>query len=114
MKSLKLKANGSEYVLPRFRSWEDGRAAEILREFLTGAGLPSVKFHTLRACFATQLLRDSVAPAVVMKVCGWKDLKTMARYVRIAGIETKGATEGLKLLSEPEVMGRVVELLNKK
>lgn len=112
LKALRLSSKGSEFVLPRFRSWEDGEAASILREFLVGMGLPSVRFHTLRACFATQLLRDSVSPAVIMKICGWKDLKTMARYVRIAGIEVKGATEGLKLLSESDTMGRVVELFN--
>lgn len=110
LKELKLKSADKKFVLPRFQSWADGRQAEILRDFCVGAGLPSIKFHTLRSCFATQLIRDGVAPAVVMKVCGWKDLKTMQRYIRLAGIEIKGATEGLKLLSERETMGRVVEL----
>ena len=77
-------------------------------------GLPSIRFHTLRACFATQLIRDSVAPAVVMKICGWKDLKTMQRYIRLAGIEVKGATLGLKLLPERVVMGRVVSLFSQE
>ncbi len=62
------------------------------------------------ACFATQLLRDNIAPVVVMKICGWKDLKTMQRYVRLAGIEIEGATEKLKILPPKDVMGRVVEL----
>ncbi len=110
LKELKLKRGNDKFVLPRFQSWTDGGQAEILREFCVGSGLPSIRFHTLRACFATQLIRDSVAPAVVMKICGWKDLKTMQRYIRLAGIEVKGATQGLKLLPEREVMGRVVSL----
>lgn len=110
LKELKLKSRGDKFVLPRFQSWADGRQAELLREFCIGAGLPAVKFHTLRACFATQLIKDGIAPAVVMKICGWKDLKTMQRYIRLAGIEVKGATDGLKLLPETEVMGRVFEL----
>ena len=99
-----------EFVLPRFQSWKDGRQSNILRAFLIGIGLPSVRFHTLRSCFATQLIKDGVAPAIIMKICGWKDLKTMQRYIRLAGIEVKGATEGLKIMPEREMMGRVVEL----
>ncbi len=102
-----------EFVLPRFQCWKDGRQAGILREFLTGIGVTSVKFHTLRSCFATQLLRVNVAPAIVMKICGWKDLKTTQRYVRLAGIEVKGATEGLRFLDAPEAMAQVVELFKK-
>lgn len=103
-----------KFVLHHFKSWTDGEAAGILREFCVGSGLPSVRFHTLRACFATQLVRDGIAPAVVMKICGWKDLKTMQRYIRLAGIEVKGATQGLKLLPEREVMGRVVNLFRQQ
>lgn len=110
MKELKLQRANEKGVLPRFQAWIDGAQAEILRKFCVGSGLTSVKFHTLRACFATQLIKDAIAPAVVMKICGWKDLKTMQRYIRLAGIEVKGATEGLKLLPETEVMGRVVQL----
>lgn len=110
LKELKLKTGKTGFVLPRFQCWTDGRQAEILRDFCRGSGLPSVKFHTLRACFATQLIKDGVAPAVVMKICGWRDLKTMQRYIRLAGIEVKGATDGLKLLPEREVTGRVFEL----
>lgn len=112
LKELKLRTGNTKFVLPRFSSWEDGRQAELLREFCIGCGLPSIRFHTLRACFATQLIKDGIAPAVVMKICGWRDLKTMQRYIRLAGIEVKGATDGLKLLPEEEVMGRVLTMFN--
>jgi integrase len=114
LKEQKLKTGKSGFVLPKFQSWTDGRQAHLLRTFCTGAGIPPVKFHTLRACFATQLIKDGVAPAVVMKVGGWKDLKTMQRYIRLAGIEVKGATDGLMLLPEDEVMVHVVNLFERE
>jgi len=107
LREIKVVSN-SEFVLPRFKAWKDGRQAKALKTFCKGAGIKEVKFHTLRSCFATQLIRDGVAPTVLMKICGWKDLKTMQRYIRLAGIETKGATEGLKLLNEEQAMGRIV------
>lgn len=114
LRELKLARGNEKSVLPRFQAWTDGRQADILREFCVGTGIPSVRFHTLRACFATQLIKDGVAPAVVMKIAGWKDLKTMQRYIRLAGIEVKGATDGLKLLPEADVMAKVVNLFQKE
>lgn len=110
LKEQKIARGSEKSVLHRFNVWSKGQQAEILREFCIGSGITSVRFHTLRACFATQLIKDGVAPAVVMKIAGWKDLKTMQRYIRLAGIEVKGATNGLKLLPEAAVMGRVVNL----
>ena len=113
LKELKLKSAGSKHVLPRIEKWRRGEAARVLRHFCVGLGITPVKFHALRACFATQLLRDKVAPVVVMKICGWTEVKTMQRYIRLAGIETDGATDSLKLLTPKEAMGRVVELYKK-
>jgi hypothetical protein len=46
-----------------------------------------------------------------MKICGWKDMKTMQRYIRLAGIDEGGATERLKFIpTEEAVMERVVSL----
>lgn len=110
LKELKLQAGGRPEVLPRFWEWRKGQQANVLRLFCFGVGIPSIKFHTLRACFATQLLRNSVAPAQVQKICGWKNLETMQRYIRLAGIEVKGATESLRIMPEAEVMAKVVNL----
>ncbi|MEN9722593.1 MAG: hypothetical protein RJB38_579 [Pseudomonadota bacterium] len=110
---LRATAKGRPHVLPRMVDWDRGEQARVLREFCTGIGIPSVKFHALRACFATLLLREKVAPVVVMKVCGWKDLKTMQRYIRLAGIEIEGATDGLKLIQPREAVAEVVELLRR-
>lgn len=89
----------SEYVFPRFWQWDRGLQARILRNFCYINGLPSIRFHTLRACFATQMLRIGVEPAKVMKVCGWKELKTMQHYVRLAGIEIQGVTEAIQVFT---------------
>lgn len=95
---LKNESEGRCEVLPRMYGWEKGNQAKELRTFLDGIGLRSVKFHTLRACFATLLLQQSVAPATVMKICGWRDLDTMARYIRLAAIDEAGATDSLQVL----------------
>ena len=101
---LKVQSGNRPEVLPRLPRWANGDQARRLREFCSGVGLPSVKFHTLRACFATQLIRNGVPPIQIQKICGWKDLETMQRYIRLAGIETKGATESLRILSDMNVL----------
>jgi integrase len=91
------KDSDSIYVLPRIDKWDKGEQARELRMFLAGLGLPQIRFHDLRATWATILLGKGVVPAKLMVLAGWKDLKTMVRYIRKAGIDTKGATDDLKL-----------------
>ncbi len=114
IKELKAETRGRRELLPRLPGWEKGLQAKILRNFCEGMGLTSIKFHTLRACFATQLIRQGVPPIQIQKICGWRDLETMQRYVRLAGIEIAGATESLKILPEPELMAKVVNLFTAK
>ena len=45
-----------------------------------------------------------------MKICGWKNLKTMEFYVRLAGVNESGATECLEILPANVVMENVVSL----
>lgn len=82
-------------VLPRIGMWKRGEAAKVLREYCKAIGVTSVNFHALRACFATHLLNAGVSSPVVKKICGWTDEKVMTRYIRLAGIDVRGATEGL-------------------
>ncbi len=103
LRELRTITGRTPHILPRFTDWSRGEQARILRKFCEGVGLPSIKFHALRSCFATQMLRQSVAPVTVMKICGWRDLKTMQRYVRLAGIEIEGATDQLKFLPSDAV-----------
>lgn len=86
-----------EFLLPRIKTWELGLQARVLKDFCREISMLEIKFHTLRAYFATLLISDGVEAIKVMKVCGWRDLKTMMRYVRLAGIEEKGVTEKLHL-----------------
>ena len=95
---LKLKTGEDEFVLPRFWQWERGMQAGILRSFCKEIGIPSIKFHTLRACFATHLLADGVSIHKVMATGGWRETKTMDIYSRLAGVDVKGATDSLKVL----------------
>lgn len=94
----------SEFVLPRFSIWRNGEQAKTLKAFCKSIGLPQIRFHTLRACFATQLLGGGVEPVKVMKICGWKDLKTLAIYLRLAGVDEKGVTEGLNFLPSSNIL----------
>jgi integrase len=111
---LKVQDKGpDDYVLPHFSDWKSGYQASILRGFCEANGLPSVRFHTLRACFATQLIATGVPATVVMKIAGWKDMKTMQRYVRLAGIDEAGATEGLSFIpTDPAVMEQLAVIVN--
>ncbi len=109
---IRVQTDGRPHVLPRPRMWQMGLQAQELRKFCLGVGLPSVRFHALRACFATQLIRNGVPPIQIQKICGWKDLKTMQRYIRLAGIEVTGATEALKLLPDSEIAAKVVNLFD--
>jgi len=52
---------------------------------------------------------------VTTSTSGWRDLKTMEFYIRVAGVDEKGATDCLSILpSEAEVMENVVNLFNFK
>lgn len=95
---IELKANTTlENVLPRCREWRQGNQAKILKVFCLSLNITPIRFHDLRACFATQMLQSNVSPATVMKICGWRDLDTMGRYIRLAGIDEKGATDSIQI-----------------
>ncbi len=95
LKILKEENPESAFVLPRLDRWERGEQARDLRMFLSGLGLPTIRFHDLRATWATILMTKGTAPIKVMVMGGWKDIKTMGRYIRKAGVEIKGITDVL-------------------
>jgi len=97
LKELRLRTGVSEFVLPRRSDWEKGEQARELRKFLVGMALPPIRFHDLRATWATLLLTKGVEPIRVMKMGGWCDMKTMMIYVRKAGVDIRGSTDSLTL-----------------
>lgn len=110
LKELRATAQGRPHVLPRISKWTKGEAAKVTRTFLESIGLPSIRFHALRACFATHLLGLGIPAVIVQAMCGWSDDDVTRRYIRDSGHELKGTTDGLKLLTPDEVMGTVVNL----
>lgn len=110
LKQLKLQSSGSPYVFPRVRGWDKGEQARELRMFLQGIGLPPIRFHDLRATWATLLLSKGVEPIKVMKAGGWKDMKTMMIYVRKAGVDIRGMSDCLDLHNPVQESGTVIRL----
>lgn len=106
-KELKLKSSDSHFVLPRIVQWDEGRQADSLRMFLAGLGLPGIRFHDLRATWATLMLSKGIQPAKVMVMGGWNDIKTMMIYMRKAGIDIRGITDVLDLHNPSRETARI-------
>jgi len=45
-----------------------------------------------------------------MAMGGWKDLEVMQRYIRRAGLDTRGATDTLPKIKPEQAMATVVNL----
>jgi integrase len=83
----------------------------VLRDFCEGIGITSVKFHDLRATFITRMLSQGVPLAVVMAIVGHSSIKTTQAYLRLAGLELKGATDKLDIeLPADTATGKVINV----
>ncbi|MEK2643890.1 tyrosine-type recombinase/integrase [Bdellovibrio sp. BCCA] len=110
LRQLRLQSDGSDFVLPRLNKWDKGDQARELRFLLASLGLPQIRFHDLRASWATLLLSKGVAPSKVMAMGGWKDMDTMMIYMRKAGIDIKNSTSVLDNMETHGVTtGKVVK-----
>ncbi len=110
LKVLKLQTGASGFVLPRIGRWDKGEQARELRNFLVAIGLPPVRFHDLRATWATLMLSRGVEPVKVMAMGGWHNMDTMMRYVREAGIDVKDSAAVLKIHDSQASVGKVLQL----
>jgi len=97
LRDLKIRSFDSPFVLPRIDKWDKGEQARELRMFLMGLGLPRIRFHDLRATWATIMLSMGIAPIKVMSLGGWRDLKTLQFYIRKAGVDLSGISDKLSL-----------------
>ena len=62
------------------------------------------------ASWATMLLSKGTEPAKVMKLGGWKDLKTMMIYLRKAGIDTRGTLSDFNIHDVKAKYGELLQL----
>lgn len=93
---LRIKSEpSSEFVLPRLLHWTKGLQARVLKEFCKGLGIAQIKFHDLRATFITNMLAQGVPLVTVMAIVGHRRMSTTDIYLRLAGLNVKGATEKL-------------------
>ena len=95
---LKEMNGDSEFVFPRNVQWKTNKLAKFLRAYCDKLEIPSVCFHSLRACGATHLIQLGLEPAKVMKLGGWRSLKSMEHYIRQSGIDVKGLNSKLSIL----------------
>ncbi len=110
LKELKLKQFDSHFVLPRSRNWDKGEQARMLGYFLEGIGLPKVKYHDLRATWATIMMSNGIEPIKVMSMGGWKSLSRLQIYVRKAGLNVRGITDNLNIHDPCKTGGELVVL----
>lgn len=84
-----------DFVLPHLVEWTRGTGAELTRMFCKSIGITEIKFHDLRATFITNLLVGGESLARVMAIVGHSDIDTTNIYLRLAGVDLKGATDRL-------------------
>ena len=101
-------------MLPHLREWTNGEQAEVLREFCKVIGITSIKFHDLRATFITNMLSQGVPLVTVMSIVGHRKMATTDVYVRLAGVNVKGATEKLGYTMPENTYANVIQLAGNK
>ncbi|MEC7276316.1 MAG: site-specific integrase [Bdellovibrionota bacterium] len=106
----KLKAEG-EFVLPHLREWTNGEQAQVTREFCRSIEITEVKFHDLRATFITNMLAQGVPLVTVMAIVGHRKMSTTDVYLRLAGVNVKGATEKLGYSLPKAMTDNVLQLI---
>lgn len=85
----------TDFVMPRSSEWKHGEQARVLKKFCNQIGITEIKFHDLRATFITNMLTQGVSLPKVMALVGHSRTSTTDEYLRLAGVNTRGATDQL-------------------
>jgi integrase len=104
----------SDFVLPHLKHWTKGEQARVMREFCKGLGITEIKFHDLRATFITNMLAQGVPLVTVMAIVGHRRMSTTDIYLRLAGLNVKGATEKLGYSLPKFQVAEVFQLASRK
>ncbi|PIR23526.1 MAG: hypothetical protein COV44_02320, partial [Deltaproteobacteria bacterium CG11_big_fil_rev_8_21_14_0_20_45_16] len=104
----------SDLVLPRLNAWKKGNQAKVIERFCRKHGITSIKFHDLRATFITNLLAQGVSLVTVMSIVGHSDMATTDRYLRLAGVNVKGATSKLSYALPKAQSAKVIPIFRQK
>lgn len=111
LKELKLQNDKTnDFILPQLTEWEHGDQAKVIKEFCLSVGITPIKFHDLRATFITNLLSRGVSLARVMAIVGHTEIKTTNVYLRLAGVDVKGATDDLGYKLPQSTEARIYQL----
>lgn len=105
---LKNSACDSDFVLPHLKEWTNGEQAQVTKEFCRSLGISEIKFHDLRATFITNLLAQGVPLVTVMAIVGHRKMSTTDVYLRLAGVNVKGATNQLGYKVPSEQVGQIL------
>jgi integrase len=97
VKELMLQGPISEPLLPRPYQWKKGDQSRVLRDFCQSIGITSVKFHSLRACFAVQMLLSGSSLITVQSLLGHASVQSMIPYILISGVDIANATDTIQI-----------------
>ncbi|MBU2514212.1 site-specific integrase [bacterium] len=86
-----------EPLLPRPYQWKKSDQARVLKDFCRSIGITPIKFHSLRACFAVQMLLSGSSLITVQSLLGHSSVKSMIPYIRIAGVDIANATDEIQI-----------------
>ena len=107
---LKQSSSDSQFVLPRIRAWSMGYQAQELRNFCSSIGVRVSDFMRCVPVLRHNCCVKGFRRCKFKKIADGKILKRCKGT--FAWLEIIGATECLKFIPEPEIMGKVVKLFS--
>lgn len=84
----------SPFVFPS--RYDRNKSYNMIRPFddaLKASGISDFTWHDIRRTVCTHLLMARVPEEVIMKICGWKDRKMIARYLQASKEQVKEVQE---------------------